>query len=72
MAVAGIKTETDKSGHLTSITIDVQQHKEVLPLLQEMGLLEMTPFEKECAEAITVEEAREHTHQFIRNLPWKA
>ena len=72
MAIAGVKTETDQSGHFTSVTIDVQKHKEVLPVLQKTGLLEKTYFERDCEEGITIEEAREHTHQFIKNLPWKS
>jgi hypothetical protein len=69
--IAGVTTKKDAGGNITHVTINVKKHKQAIPVLKEMGLMEKTRFEKECEDAITIEEARSHTHEFIRNLPWK-
>ena len=69
--IAGIKTEKDQSGHVTSVTIDVKKHKEIVPVLQQMGLLEKTQLEKDCEEGMSVEEFSERIKTHIDGLPWK-
>lgn len=69
--ISGVTTKKDEKGNITHIIINVKKHKQAVPLLKEMGLMEKSQFEKECEDAITIEEARKHTHDFIRDLPWK-
>lgn len=69
--IAGVKMQKDARGNVTHITIDVKKHKEAVPVLRELGLIEKTQFEKDCEGAITIEEARAHTHAFIKSFPWK-
>ncbi len=69
--IAGVKTQKDSRGNVTHVTINVKKHKEAVPVLQNLGLMEKTQFEKDCEGAITIEEARAHTHAFIKSLPWK-
>jgi ClpP class serine protease len=60
MSVAGITTETDQSGNYTNITIDVKQHKEVIPVLQQMGLLEKHNLKKTVKKGQPLKK-QEHT-----------
>jgi hypothetical protein len=71
--VEGVITTRDANGKLASVTIDANKHKKAIAALQEMGLLEKTDLreEFESGNFITIEEAREHTHEFIKNLPWQ-
>ncbi len=67
----GVKVKKNVRGEITHVQIDLKKNQQVIPLLKQMGLLEKTPFEKEVETALTVEEARKHTLDFIHSLPWK-
>lgn len=68
--IAGITTKKDTKGNITHVTINVKKHKHAVPVLKEMGLLEKSEFEKECEEAITLEEFRDSMKKYIAEL-WK-
>lgn len=69
-AIAGIKTKKDLKGKVTHITIDVKRHKEIIPTLNQMGLMPKTKFQKECEGAISIEEFRANVHKKLAIL-WK-
>ena len=68
--IAGVTTKKDAGGNITHVTINVKKHKQAIPVLKEMGLMEKTRFEKECEDAITLEEFRDSMKNFITEL-WK-
>ncbi len=68
--IAGVTTQKDAKGNITHVTINVKKHKEAVPVLQTMGLMEKTKFDMDWENAMTVEEARAASHQHIRTL-WK-
>jgi hypothetical protein len=41
-AVQGVEIERDTNGEVTHISIDVRQHKEAIPVLEELGLIQGT------------------------------
>jgi hypothetical protein len=65
-AIAGIKTTKNSNGQLTHITIDLRKHKKAIPVLNEIGLLEKTKFQKERENGLTVEEFRQAMHEKIK------
>jgi hypothetical protein len=67
-AVAGVTTKKNTSGQITHVTIDVRKHKEVMPMFNEMGLVPKTTFQKECKDAISVEEFRKRVHKKLKTL----
>jgi hypothetical protein len=69
-AIAGITTKKNQQGKLTHVTVDVRKHKQVIPMFEEIGLIEKTDFQKRCENGITVEEARQHSLNHIRSI-WK-
>ncbi|MEO7309718.1 MAG: hypothetical protein ABIX01_04925 [Chitinophagaceae bacterium] len=69
--IAGVATQKDTRGNITHITIDLKKHKEAVPVLKELGLMEKTQFEKECEGAITLEEFKQGLLDHIDSLPWK-
>ncbi len=70
--IAGITTKKNVKGKITHVTIDVQKHKQaIIPVLNQLGVIEKTEFQKDCEGAISIEEAREDTLNFVRSLPWK-
>ena len=69
--IAGIATTKNTRGELTSVTFNVKKHPQVIPLLMELGVVSKTAFEKECENALTVDEARAQTVGFVKSLPWK-
>lgn len=64
----GITTLKNDEGEITHVTIDVQKHKEALPLLKQLGLLEKTQFEIDCENGTSIEESRKRIHAKIDNL----
>ena len=38
-AIPGVEIQKDANGQLTHVQIDVRQHKEAIPMLEELGLL---------------------------------
>ncbi|MEO6639400.1 MAG: hypothetical protein ABIN25_14065 [Ginsengibacter sp.] len=70
--IAGITTKKNDRGEITHVTINVQKHKETItPVLQRLGVIEKTKFQKDCEGAITIEDARQDTLDFVRSLTWK-
>jgi hypothetical protein len=64
--VAGIKFEKDTKGANRYVRIDLKKYgKEINPFLETIGAVEPDEFEKEWANAISIEEARRHTHEAI-------
>jgi hypothetical protein len=67
-AVAGVTTKKNTLGQITHVTVDVRKHKEVMPMFNEMGLVPKTTFQKECEDAISVEEFRTRVHKKLKTL----
>lgn len=69
---AGVQIKKNSKGEITHITIDVRKHKEALPFLNKIGVIE-DDFEKDwnSSDYLTVEEAKAQTLEFISKLPWK-
>ena len=68
--VAGITTQKNTKGEITHVTIDLKKRKEVIPMLEELGVMEKTPFMQEFEKGITIEESRKRAHAKIDSL-WK-
>lgn len=68
--IAGVTTKKDEKGKITHVTIDVKKQPEALPILREMGLIEMTRFEKECANGTPIEEVKDRLLNHVRKV-WK-
>jgi len=67
--VAGISTQKNAQGDITHVTIDLSKHGEVFtPVLQQLGVIEKTPFQKEWDEAMSVEAFKEHQLKVVRSL----
>ena len=69
--IAGIKTQKNTRGEITHVTINLKKHQGVVPMLKELGVVSKTQFEKDCEDALTIEEARTRIKKFVKNLPWK-
>ena len=69
--IAGIKTQKNTRGEITHITINVKKHQEIMPMLKELGVVSKTKFEIECEGAVSVDEARARTIEYVKSLPWK-
>lgn len=69
--IEGMITKKDAHKNPSSITTNVKKQPKVITVLREMSLIEKNQFEKDCENAISVEDARRHTLEFIHNLPWK-
>jgi hypothetical protein len=68
--IAGVTTQKDTKGNITHVTINVKKHQQAVPVLQEMGLMEKSQFDKDFERGISIEESRSRTHAYIKNLPW--
>lgn len=68
--IAGVTTKKNTRGQLTHVTVDVRKHKEVIPIFNEIGLLEKTDFQKRCEQGVSVENAIQQSYSFIEKL-WK-
>lgn len=69
-AIAGVTTKKNTQGKLTHVTVDVRKHKQVIPMFEEIGLIEKTDFQKRCENGISVEEAKQLSLNHIRSI-WK-
>lgn len=69
--IAGIATTKNTRGEITHVTFNVKKHQQVIPLLVELGVITKTAFEKECENALGVDEARAQSIEFVKSLPWK-
>jgi len=69
--IAGITTKKNIRGEVTHVTIDIKKHKDKIPMLTEIGVLQKTKFQERCEGAHTVEEARVLSKEYFKNLPWK-
>ena len=70
-AIAGITTKKNTKGQVTHVTIDVKKHQDKIQALTDIGVLQKTPFMERWEKGNTIEEAKEHTLNMLRNLPWK-
>ena len=70
-AIAGITTKKNTKGQVTHVTIDVKKHQDKIQALTEIGVLQKTPFQIECEAGHSIEYAKQHTLNMLRNLPWK-
>ena len=55
--IAGITTQKDVKGNITHVTINVKKHKEALPVLQELGLIEKSQFDIDFENGISIDDA---------------
>ena len=69
--IAGIATTKNTRGEITHVTFNLKKHQQVMPLLVDLGVFPKTAFKKECESAISVEDARARTKEFVKSLPWK-
>lgn len=63
--IAGVKTEKNAHNKLT------HKHPQTVASLKETGLTEKTQFEKDCEDAISVEETFKQVYAHIGTLPWE-
>ena len=69
--IAGVVTEKNAKGGITYVTINVKKHRTaIMPLLEQMGVVEKTRFVKEFEKGLSVEEARKLSLKHIDEL-WK-
>jgi hypothetical protein len=67
--VAGITTKKNVRGELTHVTINIKKHKEAItPMLEKLGVISKTPFQKEFEKGIPLEEARQKLLTKVRTL----
>jgi hypothetical protein len=64
-AIPGVQLKKNEKGTTTHISIDLRKHPEMIPILEEKGLLHKNNWEQEAAKCITVEELRTSLHQLI-------
>jgi hypothetical protein len=65
--IAGIATRKNIKGEITHVTINVQKHRELIfPMLYELGVIEKSTFEKECEQAIPLEDFRKKMHKRVK------
>ena len=69
--IAGITTKKNGRGEITHVTINLQQHRQaIIPLLNQLGIIQKTEFQRECENGYTIEESRKRVHAKIDTL-WK-
>ena len=52
--VTGVTIQKDNNGQLTHVSVDLIENPKALALLQEIGLVEKTEFERECEKGMDV------------------
>jgi hypothetical protein len=69
--IAGVTTQKNTKGEITHVTFNLKKHREAItPVMMQLGVIEEDQFEKDWKTGITVEEARQHTHKFLKSLKW--
>ncbi|MDX2189545.1 MAG: hypothetical protein SFY32_06760 [Bacteroidota bacterium] len=73
--ISGVKTEKNKNGELTSITINLKKHKNAIKPLSDLGLIkneEISIFYNKVKNSknTSIEEARRLSLNHIDSLPW--
>ncbi len=69
--IAGITIKKNGKGKITQVTIDVQKHKQAItPVLNQLGVIEKTQFQKEFEEGYTIKEAKAISLKHIEDV-WK-
>ena len=70
--IAGVTTQKNEKGDITHITIYLKKHKEVIPVLTNMGIMEKSRLQQELEsdEWLTVDEARALSLKHIEEA-WK-
>ncbi len=67
--IAGVSTQTNKEGEITHVTFDMEKHKDTIePLLQQLGMVEKTKFDKLREEGITIEESKARVIARVKTL----
>ncbi len=67
--IAGITTKKNVKGKITHVTIDVEKYRQaIIPVLNQLGLIEKTEFQRECENGHTIEESRKRVHAKIDTL----
>ena len=49
----------------------IKKSKDKIQVLTDIAVLQKSPFQIECEEAHSIEFAKQHTLNMLRNLPWK-
>lgn len=65
--VEGVSIQKNENGDLAYITIDLLRHKEALPALTALGLVQQSQFDIDFEKALTIDEAEQITLERIRN-----
>ena len=69
--IEGIETQTNQNGEITHLTLDVVKYKDILePILEQLAANSKLKFDKDWKRGVSIAEARNQTHEFIREI-WK-
>lgn len=69
--LAGVKTKKNFKGEVTHVTFNVKKHKETItPILNQLGIIPKTDFQKRCENGVSVKEARKISINHLRSI-WK-
>ena len=63
----GVSIQKNESGDFAYITIDLIKHKEALPALTALGLVQQSQFDVDFEKALSIDEAEQITLERIRN-----
>lgn len=69
--IAGVTTQKDARGNMTHVTINLKKHKEAIPVLQQLGLIEKDQFDIDFKEGLTLDQFTEEVTAHIKSMPWK-
>lgn len=70
--IKGIEIEKNSKGQDAFIRIDLKKYKkQLLPFLQEVGIVVEDEFEKEWKNSLSKEELVKKVSKHIKHLPWK-
>ena len=65
--IPGVMITNDAAGTPTQITIDLNQHREAIPALQDLGLLPKSQFDIDFENGHSVEQFRQALHTAIKD-----
>lgn len=65
---SGIALLRNAAGEITHVTIDVQQHKAVLTVLEQWNLIGRESFEEGIDNGYSIETSRQRSHDHIDRL----
>ncbi|MEO7308957.1 MAG: hypothetical protein ABIX01_01055 [Chitinophagaceae bacterium] len=55
---------------MTHVTINLKKHKEAIPALQQLGLIEKDQFDIDFESGMTIEEFWKKVYEIADRLPW--